>query len=123
MAPMGLQCDKLQSDDLDHYRQPLQERHRGLDKTGNVSTTNRFNEERAHMLVTCQKDIQGRHAVTCTSPCLYCSNFCIPTAENAKARCIAGSVAGGHTVQVPGVSEAGLCARFTPTITWHRITL
>ena len=26
--------------------------------------------------------------------------ICIPTAENAKAGCIAGSVAGGHTVHV-----------------------
>ena len=31
--------------------------------------------------------------------CLY------PTAEHAKAGCIAGSVIGGHTVHVPGMSE------------------
>ena len=37
MGPMGLQCDKLQRDDLDHYWQPLQERRRGHGKTGNVS--------------------------------------------------------------------------------------
>ena len=58
MGPMGLQCDRLQRDDLDNYRQPLQERRRG--KSGNVPTANRFKEERAHKLVTCQKDIQGR---------------------------------------------------------------
>ena len=43
-----------------------------------------------------------------TSPCLCCSDFCIPTAENANARCIAGSVAGGHTMHVPGMIVAGL---------------
>ena len=48
MGPMGLQCDKLQRDDLDRYRQPLQERRRGHGKTRNVPTTNRFKEERAH---------------------------------------------------------------------------
>ena len=30
-------------------------------------------------------------------------------------------MAGGHTVHVPGMSVAGLCARFAPTIKWHRI--
>ena len=60
MGPMGLQCDKLQRDDLDHYRQPLQERRRGHGKTGNVLTTNQFKEESAPKLVTCQNDIQGR---------------------------------------------------------------
>ena len=58
-----------------------------------------------------------------TSPCLCCSDFCIPTADNAKAGCTAGSVAGGHTVHVPGMSVKGLCARFAPTIMWHRIAL
>ena len=45
---MGLQCDKLQRDDLGHYRQPLQERRRGHGKTGNVPTIHRFKEEKAH---------------------------------------------------------------------------
>ena len=35
----------------------------------------------------------------------------------------AGSVAGGHTVHVPGMSVAGLYARFAPTIKLHRIVL
>ena len=38
------------------------------------------------------------------SPCLCCSDL-FPTAESAKAGCIAGSVAGGHTVNVSGMSE------------------
>ena len=81
MGPMGLQCDKLQRDDLDHCRQPLQERRRHHGKTGNVPTTKRFKEETAHKLITCQKDSD-------TSFYLCCSDMCIPTAENAKARCI-----------------------------------
>ena len=32
-------------------------------------------------------------------------------------------VAGGHTVHVPGLNVTGLCARFAPTIKWHRITV
>ena len=31
--------------------------------------------------------------------------------HNAEAGCIAGSVVGGHTVYLPGMSVAGLCAR------------
>ena len=49
--------------------------------------------------------------------------ICIQKAENAKTGCIAGSVAGGHTVHVPGMSVAGFCARFGLTIKWHRIAL
>ena len=51
--------------------------------------------------------------------------FFFPTAEHAKVRCIGGggSVAGGHTMQMPGMSVAGLCARFAPTIKWQRIAL
>ena len=49
--------------------------------------------------------------------------ICIPTGENAKAGCTAGSVAGGHTMRVPAMSVAGLCARFEPTMKWHRIAL
>ena len=120
MGPMGLQCDKLQTDDMNHYRQPLQERHRGHGKTGNVPTTNRFKEERTHKLITCQKDTQEDSDI---SPLLCCSDFCIPTTENAKAGCIAGSEASGRTMHVPGMSVAGLCARFAPTIKWHRIAL
>ena len=30
------------------------------------------------------------------------------------------SVASGHTVSVPGMSVAGLCAKFASTIKWHR---
>ena len=52
-----------------------------------------------------------------------CSDFCILTAENAKAGCTAGSVAGGHTTHAPGMNVTGLCARFAPTIKWHRIAL
>ena len=48
LGPMRLQCDKLQRDVLDNYRQPLQESRRGHGKTGNMPTTNRFKEERAH---------------------------------------------------------------------------
>ena len=55
MGPMGIQCDKLQGNDLDHYRQPLQEKRRGHGKTGKVPTTNRFKEVRAHKLRTCIK--------------------------------------------------------------------
>ena len=74
--------------------------------------TNRFKEEKK----THKEDSD-------TSPCLCCSDFYIPTAENAKAGCIAVSVAGGHILHVPGMSVAGLCARFAPTIKWHRIAL
>ena len=28
-----------------------------------------------------------------------------------------------HAMYVPGMSVAGLCARFAPTIRWHRIAL
>ena len=28
-----------------------------------------------------------------------------------------------HTMHVPGMSMAGLCARFAPTIKWHRTAL
>ena len=45
VGPMGLQCDKLQRDDMGHYWQPLQERRRGHSKIGN------------------------------TTPCLYCSDL------------------------------------------------
>ena len=106
MGPMGLQCDKLQKDDLDHYRQR--------------KTSDRRTE--GTQMLTYQKR-HTRNSDSAISSCLYCSDFCIPTAENAKAGCIAGSVAGGHTMHVPGVSVSGLCARFTPTIKWHRIAL
>ena len=53
--------------------------------------------------------------------CLVCIRICIPTAEYEKPGCIAGSVAGGHTVNVPGMNVAGLCARFALTIKCHRI--
>ena len=43
---------------------------------------------------------------------------CIPTVEKTKAGCSVGGVAGGHTVLVPGMSAAGLCARFAPTLKW-----
>ena len=33
----------------------------------------------------------------------------------------AGSVAGGHTTHVPGMSVEGLCARLAPIIKWYRI--
>ena len=83
-----LQCDKLQRDDLHHYRQPLQERRRGHDNTGNVPAINRFREVKAlKKLRTCKKEMSD------TSLCLFCSDICIPTGENAKAGCIAGSVA------------------------------
>ena len=39
------------------------------------------------------------------------------------AGCSAGSVARGHTVRVPGMSVAGICGRFGPTIKWHRMEL
>ena len=117
MGPMGLQCDKLQRDDVDNYRQPLQECRRSHGKTGNIPTTNRFKEERekAHNSLD---HVKKRHKrKTLLTLCLVCVFFiCIPTADNAKAGCIAGSVAGGHTMHVPGMSVAGLCARFAPTI-------
>ena len=104
MGPMGQRCDKLQRDDLDHYRQPLQERRRGHDKTGNVPTTNRFKEERAHNSL----EHVNRHRMKTLTLRLVCVvRICIPTAENAKAGCIAGSVAGGHTMHVPGMGVAG----------------
>ena len=103
---MGLQCDKLQRDDVDHYWQPLQERCRGHCKTGNVPTTNRFKEERAHKSKQTQKEDSD------TPPCLCCSDICIPTAGNVKVGCIVGSVVDGHTMRVPGMSVAGLRARF-----------
>ena len=61
VGPLGLQCDKLQRDDLDHYWQSLQERRRGHGNTGNMPTTYRFKERReVTQKLTCQKDIQGR---------------------------------------------------------------
>ena len=33
------------------------------------------------------------------------------------------SVASGHTVSVPGMSVAGLCAKFASTIKWRRTSL
>ena len=115
MGPMGLQCDKLQRDVLDNYRQPLQECRRGHGKTGNMPTINRFKEERAHNSL---EHVKKRHRrKTVLTLCLVCVFWiCIPTAENAKGGCIAGSVAGGHTVHVPGKSVTDLCARFAPTI-------
>ena len=56
-------------------------------------------------------------------PCLCCSDIYLPIAETAKARCIAGTVAGGHTMPVSGMSVAGLRARFAPSIKCHRIAL
>ena len=43
-----------------------------------------------------------------------------------KPGCSAGCVASGvsgHTVRVPGMGEAGLCARFASTIKWLRTLL
>ena len=34
-----------------------------------------------------------------------------------------GSVASGHTVRVPGMSVAGLRAKFASTIKWYRTSL
>ena len=50
------------------------------------------------------------------TPCLLCSDICISTAENAKVGCTAGNVVDGHTVHVPGMDVARLCARFEPTM-------
>ena len=105
--------DKLQRDDLDHCRQPLR---RGHGKTGNVPTTKRFKEEMAHKLITCQKTYKEDSD---TSPVLF--GFVYSNSGKCESWCIAGSVAGGHTMHVPCISVAGLCARFTPTIKWHRI--
>ena len=44
VSPMGLQCDKLQREDLHHYRQPLQERRRCHGKPDNVPTTDQYKE-------------------------------------------------------------------------------
>jgi len=48
VGPMGLQCAKLQRDDLEHCWQSLQETSRGHSKTGTVPTTNCFKDEKAH---------------------------------------------------------------------------
>ena len=120
MGPMGLQCNKLQRDDLDHYRQPLQECRRGHGKTSNMPTTNRFKEERAHNSLEHVKQ-NRRKTLTLRLVCVV--RICISTAENATAGYTAWSVADGHTMHVPGMSVAGLCARFAPTINWHRIAL
>ena len=48
MDPMALQSNQLQRDDLGPYWQPLKERRRDHGKTGNVPTTSRIKEERAH---------------------------------------------------------------------------
>ena len=40
-----------------------------------------------------------------------------------KPGCSAGSVASGHSVRVSGKGVAGVCARFAPTIQWHRTLL
>ena len=62
VGPMGLQWAKLPRDDLDHYRQPLQERRRGHGMTGNVPTTNWFKEEKEHNIWEhVKKNIEGRH--------------------------------------------------------------
>ena len=103
MGPMGLQCEKLQRDDLDHYWQPLQERRRGHGKNGNVPTTDQIKEERTDNISkkTYKEDSD-------TLLCLCCSDFCIAIAETVNAGCIAGSVTGGHTMHVPGISLTGL---------------
>ena len=111
MGHMGIQCNKLQRDELDHYTQPLQESRRDHGETGNVPTTNRFKEERAHK--SSEHVNKGRRK-TLTLRLVCVVRICIPTAENA------GSGAGGHTMHVPGMSVAGLCARFAPTVKWHR---
>ena len=62
VGPMGLQCDKLQRDILDNYRQPLQECRRGHGKTGNTPTISRFKEERAqNSLEHIKKDTEEKH--------------------------------------------------------------
>ena len=38
-----------------------------------------------------------------------------------KLDLLQGCLAGGHTMHVPGMSVAGICARFVPTIKWHPI--
>ena len=60
---------------------------------------------------------------TATLRLVYTVRNYIPTAEEAKAVCNVGSVASGHTVRVPGMSVAGLCATFASTIKWHRTSL
>ena len=45
--------------------------------------------------------------------------FVFQQTENAKTGCIAESVAGGHTMHVPGMSVAGLCARFASQSVWR----
>ena len=58
--PMALQSNQLQRDDLGPYWQPLKERRRDHGKTGNVPTTNRIKEERAHKRWQyVKKDTQG----------------------------------------------------------------
>ena len=79
-------------------------------------------KKRGHTKADMSKRLTKR-TVRDTSPYRWCSDFCIPKAENAKAGCFAGSVAGGHTMHVPDTSVAGWCAIFAPTIKWHRIAL
>ena len=105
VGPMGIQYYKLQRDYLDHYRQPLQERRRGHGKTGNVPTTNRFKEERAHKS---SENVKRRHRRKTLRLHLVCVvRIYISTTTNAIAGCTAGSMARGH---VPGMNVAGLCA-------------
>ena len=61
--------------------------------------------------------------VTLRLVCVVRIFFFFFTAENSKARCTAGSVAGGHILHVLGISVVGLCARFVPTMKWHQIIL
>ena len=115
LGPMGLQCDKLQRDDLDHCRQPLQERRRGHSKTGNVPTTNRIKEERAQKLTTYLKS-HTRKRVTLR---LVCSDFFLQQRKMQKLDVLRGV----WSVDTPCMCRvrASLCARFVPTIKWHRV--
>ena len=107
MGPMGLQCDKLQRGDLDNYCSPYKK---------NVEATARLvtclqptgSKKRGH---TKADNMLKRHRRTTLTLRLACViRICITTAEDAKAGCIAGSVASGHTMHVSGMSVAGLCA-------------
>ena len=54
MGPMGLQCAKLQRDDLEHCWQSLQETHRG-------HSNHPFQrKEGTQKLKTCKKNMEGR---------------------------------------------------------------
>ena len=120
MGPIGLQCAKLQRDDLEHCWQSLQETRRGHSKTGNLPTTTHFKEKRAHKSREHVKNIEGRllrYALSGIFGYLYSNS------RTCKSWMYCGECGQWIHHAYAGYERGGLCARFASTIMWHRIAL